>query len=263
MIGKLFLRSAPYQGMAPILARALPLGLTKVAQVLREWWRPKRRVFDPSNHFLPIDLAPQEWSEQEESHLLDAFLDPLETQSLVADFAQTREGNCALVATIKAAMRTFGNRLFASITRKADGGFQVRLRDGEEVSLDPEDLARARDSAKLKGPDSPTKAFGLFAYAVAAARRAQLMPAVDLKLGFSQGWLSDRERFHRALDDLKTGPILRADRCGNGSTSRDLVSKKKMAGSISDKTPDSRRLTPPAESREAVRSCHALLESPH
>lgn len=210
------LLNSPYQGIAPIISRPLPipLALARLGKALREVcsWKKPEDVYDPTRNFETGHLGPElvvgaapEWSGQEHRHLMEAFVLPLDTESLFADFAQTDEGNCALVATVKAAMRKFGSRLFPSVKMPGKDRFRVRLRDGAEVTLEREELALTRESSRLKGPDSPTKAFAIFSYAVAAARRAQLTPAVDFKAGLVEGWLSERERFERALQDLRSG----------------------------------------------------------
>ncbi|MGE0492313.1 MAG: hypothetical protein AB7S38_24080 [Vulcanimicrobiota bacterium] len=212
----------PYQGIAPILTGGSPWGLARVARALREAcrWNRGPDVYSPQFAWDGRVFAP-DWSEQEDRLLAEAFQLPLETDALVVDFAQTSQGNCALVATVKAAMKVFGRKLFKSVKRLEDG-FRVTLRDGAVVSLTEEEVALARDSACLKGAASPTKTFAIFAYAVAAARRAQLMPAADLKMGLVEGWLSEHQRFERALEDLRSGQRPRhcANYLGVGSETR-------------------------------------------
>ena len=193
------------------------MGLTKLGEALKEMWSwgSDQDVYDPEEAHRRVDESPIRWepevgskpvwSDEDEDQLADAFMFPLDTHTLIDAFAQSTEGNCALVATIKAAMRKFGNRLFRSIRMPTYGKYLVGLRDGSEVSFGYDELALTRESAGLSGENSPVKAFATFAFTVATARRAQLMPAVDLKLGLVDGWLSDEERFKRALDDLNSG----------------------------------------------------------
>lgn len=219
MLGIIKLVASPYQSLAPIVSNPAPLalGLTKLGEALRDMWSwgSDQDVYDPEEPLQRVDKGPIQWEpevgskpvwgQDDEDHLADAFMFPLDTDSLIDDFAQSTEGNCALVATIKAAMRKFGNRLFRSVRMPAVAKYQVGLRDGSEVKFGYDELALTRESAGLSGKNSPVKAFATFAFTVAAARRAQLMPAVDFKLGMVNGWLSDQERFQRALDDLNSG----------------------------------------------------------
>lgn len=193
--------ASSFEGIAPIVTSPAPLawGLKKLGKAIREaiGWDSPTDVFDPSispDHQLKSN--PREWSHNEHGYLVDALYYSFDDDTIIDDFAQSGEGNCALVATIKAAMCKFGNRLFRKVKspRKNEVEFLVKLRDGESVRFGKKELALTRDSAGLTGGDSPTKAFAIFCYAVAAARRAQLMPALNLEDGMIHGWLSEEER---------------------------------------------------------------------
>lgn len=204
-----------YQSVAPISVGPTPiaLGLCKLGKAIKQaiGWSDHLDVYEPTRSVrqdpVPdIQLRTEpEWSYHENGYLLDALHFGFDKNNLIDDFAQSGEGNCALVATIKAAMCKFGRRLFRSVKKPSYGQYRVRLRDGEEVAFAEDALALARDSAGLKGDDGPSKAFAIFVYTVAAARRAQLMPAIDFDSGFLEGWLTEKERFERALKDLRTG----------------------------------------------------------
>ena len=204
----------PSLGIAPIMENPVPLkwGLARLGKALKEalGWSEPEDVYDPrplnfEGDGPVVGSPPPEWNPTEARHLFDAFLFPLKTDSLIDDFAQSSEGNCALVATIKAAMKKFGAGVFRSVKMPAHAQYRVQLKDGAEVQITDEQLAMTREAAGLRGESSEVKSFAIFAYAVAAARRAQMMPAVDLEAGFVDGWLTENERFQRALKDLGTG----------------------------------------------------------
>lgn len=212
------LTHSSYRGIAPITTQPMPLpvGLAKIGKAFKTLcaWALPEDVYDPrrdatdryQNLADPIKSeSPPEWSSEEREHLYDALVFPLDTDSLFEDFSQRDEGNCALVATLKAAIRRYGKKLFHSVKVPERGHYVIALRDGSSVALDEQHLALTRSASGLAGPDSPTKAFATLAYAVAAARRAQLTPAVDLEAGLVDGWMTEKERFQKALRDLGSG----------------------------------------------------------
>ncbi len=217
MLRALRLLSAPYQGIAPIVARPTPLslGLAKLGRALKQTWAScTQDVFDPGRHQEPLPLPRDlpvagHWSDREQRYVVEALVLPFDSSKLFDGFAQSEQGNCALVATMKGAMKKFGNRLFSEVGMGRGGRWHVGLRDGASVSVGREELAMTKEKAKLRGPDSPLMSYAVLAYAVAAARRAQLTPAVDFQVGLVDGWLEPLERFERALDSLGDGHSVR------------------------------------------------------
>lgn len=69
---------------------------------------------------------------------------------LIGKWRQSSEGNCVAVATIKAAMHKWGNRVFDSMKQSEDGGYNLRMRDGTRMQLSPNELATARNMSRFK-----------------------------------------------------------------------------------------------------------------
>ncbi|TNE88489.1 MAG: hypothetical protein EP330_14040 [Deltaproteobacteria bacterium] len=106
-------------------------------------------------------------------------------RELIEGWEQTSKGNCVTVAAIKAAQKVFGAQLansedpslgvFARALASEDGGMDVLMRDGFELSLSPDELAAAAQSSRFKTDvgreDLLDNANKLYA---AAAKRAQI-----------------------------------------------------------------------------------------
>lgn len=95
---------------------------------------------------------------------------PSTSKSVDEDFRQGQHGNCAIVAAIKAGLDKFGvNGLFHP-QKTADGGYIVKLRNGNVFKVTKDDL----DQAKRKSDFQPTESSKsvpdevYLAYAVAA-----------------------------------------------------------------------------------------------
>ncbi len=85
-------------------------------------------------------------------------------------WGQGAEGNCAAVATIKAATDAYGDQLFQSMTQLPDGGYRITMQDGVTVEVSGQELGMAAQSANFTGK-VPEQA--MIAYA-AMAKRALL-----------------------------------------------------------------------------------------
>lgn len=117
----------------------------------------------------------RQWGADEDAALRRAFFDGGgEFTDLFDGVHQTDRGNCASVAVIKAAMDHFGNEVFQSVERTEDGGYNVTLRDGEQVSLTREEMEAAATGAHLEGDDPEARAYAVLCFGV-MAKRAQEM----------------------------------------------------------------------------------------
>lgn len=90
---------------------------------------------------------------------------------LISGFRQTREGNCASVAAIKAAMKEYGGGVFRNVSR-GENGYEIELQNGRKVQLSNEELAYARGQAQFAGNDPKALAFGELCYGVIAKEHA-------------------------------------------------------------------------------------------
>lgn len=89
------------------------------------------------------------------------------------DFSQTSAGNCASIAVIKAGMDKYGDKMYQSKKPNSEGGFDLVLQNGKNVSLSGADLALAQKEAKFKGnPESQGYKDGVLAYAAIAKGKA-------------------------------------------------------------------------------------------
>jgi len=96
-----------------------------------------------------------------------------EYDDLIDTFYQGDRGNCATVATIKAAMDVYGSDVFESIQETPRGGYQVTMQDGVTVTLSPAEMKIAEKMADLEGLEGEEKEYALLCYA-AMAERAQM-----------------------------------------------------------------------------------------
>jgi hypothetical protein len=96
-----------------------------------------------------------------------------EFENLIDSFSQGSKGNCASVATIKAAMDTYGDDVFQSVSQTPNGGYQVTMQDGVQVSISPAEMKIAERMADFEGMEGEEKDYALLCYA-AMAERAQM-----------------------------------------------------------------------------------------
>lgn len=90
--------------------------------------------------------------------------------NLISSWRQTSEGNCVTVATIKAAMHKWGNKVFLDQKPAADGGMDLTLRDGHRMHLSPSELATARRLSQFRGRDQQALDYANLCYAAVAKR---------------------------------------------------------------------------------------------
>jgi len=69
---------------------------------------------------------------------------------LVGAWRQGSEGNCVSVATIKAAMHKWGNKVFEKMDKTSDGGYNIKMRDGAQVSLSGDEMSTARRMSSFR-----------------------------------------------------------------------------------------------------------------
>lgn len=96
-------------------------------------------------------------------------------EDIWSGFYQGAQGNCVTVSAIKAAMMRFGQSP-ADIYKEVAAtptGYDVVMRDGVRVSVNHDELSRARRGALLRGSDQTLLDDANFLYAV-SAKRAQL-----------------------------------------------------------------------------------------
>lgn len=90
--------------------------------------------------------------------------------NLISSWRQTTEGNCASVATIKAAMHKWGDRVFQNQQRSADGGYDITMRDGYKLHVNPQELETARRMSDFEGTDQKALNYANLVYAAMAKR---------------------------------------------------------------------------------------------
>lgn len=113
------------------------------------------------------------WSEQDRQFLNQALIsEPEHFRNLFSGFAQGREGNCASIAVMKAAMDRYDNRVFDEVRRSGDG-YAIRMQDGFQLNLSDRELALARAHSHFTGNDPTTRSYAELLWG-AMARRSQL-----------------------------------------------------------------------------------------
>jgi len=94
---------------------------------------------------------------------------PRQWRDLIGSWRQGAEGNCVSVATIKAAMNKYGDKVFKNTQRTQDGGYNVTLQDGRQVSVSANELALCNRMNRFVG-SGPERSYANLCYAVMAKR---------------------------------------------------------------------------------------------
>lgn len=84
-------------------------------------------------------------------------------------WGQGAEGNCAAVATIKAATDAYGDNLFQAMTQLPDGGYRITMQDGVTVEVSGQELGMAAQAENFTG-SGPGLQQATIAYAAMAKR---------------------------------------------------------------------------------------------
>ncbi len=126
--------------------------------------------------------------------------------NLFSSFGQGKEGNCASVGVIKAAMDKYGGNVFNQVNQTGDGGYAIKMKDGKSVNLTAQEMQVAKQKANLKGNGGKEQEYATLCYA-AMAKRAQM-----------DGHEGARD-FSKACDSLNNGedPIYSAKILGLGN----------------------------------------------
>jgi hypothetical protein len=93
--------------------------------------------------------------------------------NLFSSFAQGKEGNCASIGVIKAAMDKYGKNVFNQVSQTGDGGYAIKMKDGKSVNLTAQEMQVAKQKANLKGNGGQDQEYATLCYA-AMAKRAQM-----------------------------------------------------------------------------------------
>lgn len=114
------------------------------------------------------------WTDRDRSSLAQAVNAPSDPfGAAMVDWKQGENGNCAAIATIKAAMDRDGNQVFDSIRETDDGGYRIGMQDGVNVSLSGREMDLASRMSDFRGDGGPAQAYATLAYA-AIGKRAQM-----------------------------------------------------------------------------------------
>ncbi|GEM_PF-1099095 len=92
---------------------------------------------------------------------------------VMSGFNQGTEGNCSAVATIKAAMDTFGTGVFDGMQQTQGGGYNLQMKDGVGINLSPQELQMAKEKEQFEGMGGQEQEFATLCYA-AMAKRAMM-----------------------------------------------------------------------------------------
>ena len=118
-------------------------------------------------------VPPKKLTEDDKKFLDQAISQDSETfGDLISSWRQGPDGNCSTVATIKAAVDRYDNKVFDSVQRSEDG-YNIVMQDGYKMKLSDSELAAAKQAAKFRGADGPGKTYATFLYGAAAKRNAQ------------------------------------------------------------------------------------------
>lgn len=91
---------------------------------------------------------------------------------IFGQFGQTKEGNCASVAVIKAALDKYDGKIFQSAT-KTGNGYDVVQQDGKKLSISKDELKTAAKFANFKGKPNEAKSLAVLSFATIAKRGSQ------------------------------------------------------------------------------------------
>jgi hypothetical protein len=128
----------------------------------------------PSRTYNTLSLIPTEgqWTPELQQHLHQA-LEGEPFGDLITSFKQTNAGNCITTSVIKASMAALGNRVLADVRPYPGcGDILVTQRNGERLILSPQDMDVAASFCRYAGEPSPTKAYAILCYGVAAKQAA-------------------------------------------------------------------------------------------
>lgn len=108
---------------------------------------------------------------------------------LFAAFRQTDRGNCATTAVIKAAIDQYGGRVLKSFKPNAQGGYDIVMQDGYQLSLTGEEMEAGATAAHYESEQpNDTRSYADLLFTV-SAKRAQL-ESHEGATTFSQALLS-------------------------------------------------------------------------
>lgn len=91
---------------------------------------------------------------------------------IFGQFGQSKEGNCASVAVIKAALDKYDGKVFQSVSKTANG-YDVTQQDGKKVSISKDELKTAAKFADFKGKPNEAKSLAVLCFATIAKRGSQ------------------------------------------------------------------------------------------
>lgn len=96
-----------------------------------------------------------------------------EYEDMIDSFSQGNKGNCSSVATIKAAMDTYGEDVFLNVNENPDGSCQVTMKDGVTVEISAKEMKIAEKMADFEGMEGEELDQAVLCYA-SMAKRAQM-----------------------------------------------------------------------------------------
>lgn len=94
-------------------------------------------------------------------------------EDMIDSFSQGDKGNCSSIATIKAAMDTYGEDVFENVTENPDGSCQVTMKDGVTVDISAREMKTAEKMADFEGMEGEELDEAVLCYA-SMAKRAQM-----------------------------------------------------------------------------------------
>jgi len=79
------------------------------------------------------------------------LLKPTEDGNQIKAWRQTTEGNCASIATVKAAVDCYGKAgVFNKIKKNADGSYDIKLQNGRDVHITKAELEKTKSGSDFK-----------------------------------------------------------------------------------------------------------------
>lgn len=75
------------------------------------------------------------------------------------------DGNCSVVAVIKAVQARYKNDIFKKLNQDAAGNYLIVLKDDVELAITPEELDLVKKESRFLGPENKTKNYAYLAYA--------------------------------------------------------------------------------------------------
>ena len=116
----------------------------------------------------------RQWSDADRAFLERSLQsDPEHFRGFNSEWRQGGQGNCASVATIKAAMDRYDNKVFDEVKATEGGGYDITMQDGYRLNLSRQEMDLANSMSDFRGNGGEAQAYATLCYG-AIGKRAQM-----------------------------------------------------------------------------------------